>query len=235
MCAMERALLESMLAEGLSLEQMGRRVGRHPSTVSYWLEKHGLEAAHRDKHLARGSVMRDDLASLVDAGRSIAQIASTLGRSKATIRHWLRAYGLETKRAVLRRAQTGAAIEERECPVHGVTAFIARQPSGYRCLKCRSAAVTKKRRRVKLALVQEAGGKCALCGYARSIAALEFHHVDPRQSFSRSAMPVSPGPSSAPGRRRRSACSYVPTAMPRWKLERSCCPRVCLANQPFPK
>jgi len=28
-------------------------------------------------------------------------------------------------------------------------------------------------------LVAEAGGKCALCGYARHSAALQFHHLDP--------------------------------------------------------
>jgi hypothetical protein len=27
--------------------------------------------------------------------------------------------------------------------------------------------------------VEEAGACCQLCGYARSVAALEFHHVDP--------------------------------------------------------
>ena len=29
-------------------------------------------------------------------------------------------------------------------------------------------------------LVEEAGGRCALCGYARCIGALHFHHVDPQ-------------------------------------------------------
>jgi hypothetical protein len=32
---------------------------------------------------------------------------------------------------------------------------------------------------VKELLVDEAGGRCALCGYDRHVAALEFHHVDP--------------------------------------------------------
>jgi hypothetical protein len=33
---------------------------------------------------------------------------------------------------------------------------------------------------VKAILVAEAGGGCSRCGYARSVAALHFHHVDPR-------------------------------------------------------
>jgi hypothetical protein len=31
---------------------------------------------------------------------------------------------------------------------------------------------------MKEALVAEAGGKCAICGYSRCLAALEFHHLD---------------------------------------------------------
>jgi len=37
----------------------------------------------------------------------------------------------------------------------------------------------RRRRRVKEILVAEAGGCCQLCGYCRSIVALEFHHLDP--------------------------------------------------------
>jgi hypothetical protein len=34
---------------------------------------------------------------------------------------------------------------------------------------------------VKRILVEEAGGRCMLCGYERCIAALEFHHREPSQ------------------------------------------------------
>ena len=36
---MEQEFLESCLADGLSLEAIGKRVGKHPSTVSYWLKR----------------------------------------------------------------------------------------------------------------------------------------------------------------------------------------------------
>ena len=32
---------------------------------------------------------------------------------------------------------------------------------------------------MKQILVAEAGGRCALCGYQRCVAALHFHHIDP--------------------------------------------------------
>jgi AraC-like DNA-binding protein len=49
----------------------------------------------------------------------------------------------------------------------------------YRCALCRVEGVTDRRRRVKRILLEEAGGACVLCGYARCTAALHFHHLDP--------------------------------------------------------
>jgi 5-methylcytosine-specific restriction endonuclease McrA len=34
---------------------------------------------------------------------------------------------------------------------------------------------------MKEILVEEAGGRCALCGYDRYVGALQFHHLDPRE------------------------------------------------------
>jgi IS30 family transposase len=42
--------LERYLAEGLSLAQIGERVGRNPSTISYHLKKHGLKPVNQQRH-----------------------------------------------------------------------------------------------------------------------------------------------------------------------------------------
>jgi hypothetical protein len=47
-------------------------------------------------------------------------------------------------------------------------------------MQCRQERVSDWRRRVKRRLVEEAGGVCAVCGYDKCVAALEFHHLDPR-------------------------------------------------------
>ena len=41
-------------------------------------------------------------------------------------------------------------------------------------------AVAKRRRKVKTIAVEYLGGKCQICGYDRSVAALEVHHRDPK-------------------------------------------------------
>src|ERR1700733_9922361 len=93
---MDRTELQALLAEGLSLAEIGRRHGLHESTVGYWAKKHGLKAAQQEKHAVRGGLAREDLRALVDSGASIAQIADAMDRSKATVRHWLKLYGLKT-------------------------------------------------------------------------------------------------------------------------------------------
>ncbi len=181
---MDRTSLERCLDEGLSLAQIGRRVGLHEATVAYWVKKYGLEAANREKHAARGGIVREELEGLVEAGMSITQMADSIGRSKATVRHWLREYRLRTHRAQQRRASMGDGQESgdivvRECAHHGLTEFKPRSSGGHRCLKCRSEAVSRRRRKVKRMLVDEAGGACTVCGYDRCVAALGFHHVQP--------------------------------------------------------
>jgi transposase-like protein len=180
---MDRVLLEDWLGQGLSLEEIGRRVGRDGSTVGYWVKKHGLEAAHRERHAARGLVSREELSAEVASGSSIGEIADRLGVARSTVRYWLRKFGLRTAASVQRaegRAAraSGLRVIRRRCRRHGLSDFILEGRGSYRCLRCRAEAVARRRRAVKQILVQEAGGRCFICGYDRYAGALQFHHVD---------------------------------------------------------
>jgi transposase-like protein len=182
---MEKADLEAMIAAGMSLQAIGRQVQRNPSTVSYWLDKYGLEAVNRERHAARGGIARAVLVAYIDAGQTIAEIAEAVGLSKGTVRHWLRRYGLRTgntvgsrtKRQLAQAASTTSVT--LDCAHHGTTDFQLEGRDYYRCKRCRTAAVARRRRKIKSILVHEAGGRCCICGYDRSMRALAFHHVDP--------------------------------------------------------
>jgi transposase/transcription elongation factor Elf1 len=180
----EKELLEECLAEGMSLEAIGKRVGKHESTVSYWLKKHGLEAVGNGIHAPNAKVDPEHLRALVEEGASIQRMGEEFGAGRSTIRYWLRKLGLETDRSV-RLRETGAACREGRrriylwCPRHGHTAFYARPDGGFRCGRCNSDAVSKRRRALKKAVVEEAGGRCVLCGFDEHLAALQFHHLDP--------------------------------------------------------
>ena len=183
---MDRDQLETMLAEGRSLEEIGRAVGKHPSTVSYWLRKHGLVAAHRDKHLAKGGLPLDSLRTMLEGGSTYAEMADEFGVSVATVRHWLMKLGLRSPRGpgarpVHPRAEPGVKSVQGHCAQHGTTRFRADRRGALRCARCQSDAVAARRRRIKAILVEEAGGACRLCGYDRYVGALQFHHLDPAQ------------------------------------------------------
>jgi transposase len=175
---MDRDWLAHELERGRSIADIAREVGRHPATVSYWINKHRLVSSHAAKHAARGGIAEADLRSLVERGLSIREIAAECRLSPATVRHWLRRFGLETQPA--RYAPRGGRDAlVRACCVHGWTTFRRAGSGGYRCSRCGQARVARRRRRTKEILVAEAGGACSLCGYDRYIGALHFHHLDP--------------------------------------------------------
>jgi transposase len=195
----ERARLKSYLDAGMSLDAIARQVGKHPSTVSYWLRKHGLEANGGARHQPRGGIRRESLEPLIQEGLPVREIAARLDRSQSSVRYWIDQYMLPSPKQVRNRAKDDARSRgdrtvERECAKHGSTVFVVENSGRARCRRCRQEAVVRWRRRVKARLVAEAGGACAICGYDRCSAALEFHHLDPAtKSFGLSAHHVTRG------------------------------------------
>ena len=67
----------------------------------------------------------------------------------------------------------------KECKKHGNTSHYLDSAGKWRCRKCCTEAVQRRRDKLKELAVHYKGGKCSVCGYSRYIGALEFHHVDP--------------------------------------------------------
>lgn len=179
---MERQFLEDRLAKGMSLDAIGREVGKHPSTVGHWVKKHGLTPPGATRYAPKGALCPDRLKVLAASGATAVEIGRELDRSASTVRYWLRRHGIKLAngRGPRRRSHGGAKTAVFRCKRHGTTEFVLEGRGHYRCKRCRSAAVSRRRRVIKQRLVAEAGGACALCGYNRWLGALQFHHVDPR-------------------------------------------------------
>lgn len=190
---MDRALLEGWLDQGLSLNEIGALIDRDPSTVGYWCKKLGLTPNGQARHGRRGPIERERLEGLIEADATLREMAERLDRSISNVRYWLDKHGLrrETgargRRPLVPRSEVDAAVAAgvrtliATCPHHGSTTFVIENSGRARCRQCRMDRVTEWRRRAKRRLVEEAGGACRLCGYDRCMAALEFHHRDPRQ------------------------------------------------------
>jgi transposase len=180
---MEKDFLAERLTDGHSIESIAREVGKSASTVAYWVRKHGLASRHAERAAARGGVDRVRLEEMAAAGKSIRAMAAELGLSYSSVRHWLRRYGITTNRTrtlvdTANAREAGEADTIATCAVHGPTVYV-RSGGSFRCHACRSEAVTRRRRRVKAILIEEAGGACVVCGYDAFPAGLHFHHVDP--------------------------------------------------------
>lgn len=179
--------MERCLAQGLSLEQIGERVGRHPSTVGYHVKKHGLLAVNHERHAPKGPIVEEALQRLTTEGASLREMADELGRSVSTVRYWLRVYGIgrtagsRRRKAAVEARKAGKRYAMLDCRQHGVTRFVLENRGSYRCMQCRQERVTEWRRHVKRRLVDTAGGACVVCGYDRCVSALQFHHLDPAQ------------------------------------------------------
>lgn len=78
--------------------------------------------------------------------------------------------------------------ETRTCKTHGETEFRLERRSVkenrrevYRCVKCASISVQKRRDKLKELAIEYKGGCCQKCGYNKCLGALEFHHLDPNE------------------------------------------------------
>ena len=155
---MDREALRAWLDDGLSLEQIGAIVGRHPSTIAYWLKKFALVANGRSKYAPRGGVSRDELARLVDAGETLDTIATELGVSVPTIRYWIVRHDLprphvQRRQAIERALDEGRRTMLRDCGRHGWTVFVIENSGRTRCRRCGMERVAAWRRRAKARLV----------------------------------------------------------------------------------
>lgn len=170
----------------LSVRQPWEHLFDHPSTISYWLKKHELTSAYAEKHAAKGGIEREKLEKPVAEGRTIGEIAAEVGLSNGAVRHWMMVYGFRTAKArgdrvtVARVAKkAGLLTLTMSCRIHGDTEFVLEGHGYYRCRRCRADSVVRHRQKVKAVLVEEAGGRCAICGYSSHVQALQFHHVEP--------------------------------------------------------
>jgi len=222
---MERDWLEAQLAAGRSIESVAHEVGKHPSTVAYWVKKHGLRSTHASKHAARGGIAHGVLEPLVAEGWSVRAIARHLGVSYATVQHWIGRYGLTTRRAARLKASAGARREGLAGgrPRLPATRFDLLRPEERRRLPMPSLPVRGRRQpqATRPGAARGRGGRAVRAVRLRPARSPPFSSITStsaaRRSPSLAAVP--PARSKQPGRRPRNACSCAGTAMRKWGRE----------------
>lgn len=125
---------------------------------------------------------KNELQKLIEENLSTHQIAKITNKSQTNIRHWLKKYDLKTKRSI----KTYESSDSKYCS--NCNLIIPKinfhkdknklnNLSSY-CKKCNTILTIERQRKFKMLCLEYKGGKCCVCGYNKSIRALEFHHIN---------------------------------------------------------
>ena len=151
---MDRDQLVRLLAEGLSLEQIGVVVGRHPSTVAYWLARHGLRAERPGEARREGWTPAGRAEPLVEQGITLAAIADASTSAFPRFATGSERYGLPRPHDDSTRGDRVAQSRRAGGPCigsarrHGWTVFVIEDSERDRAAsKCRMERVAEWRRR----------------------------------------------------------------------------------------
>lgn len=127
------------------------------------------------------------LKTKVDEGLSISALAEYFASSPTTIRACLKAYALKVVPSKPRTKLRDTSDDEVYCPQCQTTKNVVefyrtknRPLSGWCKACCLQTALMRQQENKQWALELK-GGCCQICGYSVCSAALEFHHLDPKQ------------------------------------------------------
>jgi hypothetical protein len=145
-----------------------------------------MRANGSSRYGPRPALDLDALRAFIIEGLPVAVVASRLETTPSRVLRAMKNAGLTTRRGANRvlaaeALDRGERVVALSCHRHGKTDHVLEGRGSYRCKRCRVEQVSDRRRAVKRILVAEMGGRCAMCGYDRCEAALEFHHMDPAQ------------------------------------------------------
>ena len=122
----------------------------------------------------------------INNGLSLNKIAKKTKKSLSTILYWTKKYNLQSKFKSFVNKEKKEYGEFRFCPrckkevaTENFYSRRGRENSSVYCKVCTTKQTIERQRNIKFKMTEYKGGKCELCVYNKSLAALEFHHKDP--------------------------------------------------------
>jgi hypothetical protein len=122
-------------------------------------------------------VERQKLMDMNEQGLSQRAMAEKLNCSQATIKYWLKVYGVSTNRAKVKNVFGCPTCGTKDPEKFGKAKKSRRRKY---CKSCDNIQTCKRLQRYKQDAVDYKGGKCEICGYSKYTGSLDFHHLDPK-------------------------------------------------------
>ena len=133
---------------------------------------------------------KESLQNLADKGVSLRDMSSFFNMPLSTLSRRVKDFGITLLKS--KHGKTIAPVEEKACSKCKISkpkeGFYTRKRNtstlSSLCRVCNRENRNHRARSFKAECVEYKGGECQVCGYASSMAALDFHHIDPsKKSF----------------------------------------------------
>jgi len=126
-------------------------------------------------------MLKEELQIMVTDGSSIAEMSNITGKSKTTIRYWLKKFDLKTQNSIHNKKIKYECLTCGEADEDKMMSKGNGRKSFSLCKSCHNTKTVERGRQKKVDLVNYMGGKCVDCGYCKNYAAFDFHHLDETQ------------------------------------------------------
>lgn len=123
-------------------------------------------------------ITKEMLERLLQEGKTQVSIAKEFNVWPSKISTLIKKYGLESLRPIKRREYKSSPLC-KECGETNVDFFFSTNFS--MCKKCLPKQALQSRHKAKKQIIDYKGSKCQVCGYNKSIFALDLHHINPQE------------------------------------------------------
>lgn len=121
---------------------------------------------------------RDTIQDLVEQGQTLRGMAKTLGCSQGSVRHWLKKYGLRTRRGPKGKIPKDLSLSYKcRCGETDPGKFYGNKRTI--CGRCQNKYNLKKGQEKRERILHALGGKCCICDFDKYPSALAVHHSNP--------------------------------------------------------
>jgi len=138
--------------------------------------------------MEKKKITKELLEELLNQGFSTNEVGKQLGYTGAGIRYHMNKYDLHSDhKSIQNKPKTPIIAGTKECGkchnILPVEDFYIRKNEALTsyCKKCNYKEQHSLLKRRKIEILSKFGNKCSICGYNKCIAALEFHHIDPKE------------------------------------------------------
>ena len=123
-------------------------------------------------------ITKEILTQLLQEGKTQVTIAKELNVWPSKISTLIKKYGLESLRPIKRREYKSSPLCKKCNETNPDMFFITNLST---CKKCLPKQALQSRHKAKNQIINYKGSQCQICGYNKSIFALDLHHINPHE------------------------------------------------------